>query len=437
MEWWIFLVSFFGVLMVFMFMGMPVAISFLAVNFIFVTYVMGFQSGMNQIVLSAYDSVAKFSLTTIPLFVIMGEFLLHSGLVMKTLDVLSKWLGRIPGRLSVLSVISGSLFAALSGSSIANTSMLGTVLGPDMRKRGYHNLMILGPIMASGSLAVIMPHSSLAILLGSIGKISIGDLLIATIVPGILMTVLFISLIIVLCLKNPSLAPKYAIGQTTWGERIRALITGVMPTTILILLTIILIFFGVATPTESAALGAFGALLLVIAYRAMTWDVLWKSIKGTLTITSMITIIIAASSAFTQLLAFTGASRELFNLVLGFDVSPLMIVAIMLLSVIFMGCFIDPISIMMLTLPIYVPLITGLGFDPVWFGIMMLVCLDLGNLTPPFGLLLFVMKGVSPSSVTMKDVYRSVTPFILLESLLVTLIMFIPEIATWLPGVGK
>lgn len=432
-----FLIGFFGILMIFMFMGMPVAFSFLTVNFIFVAYVMGFQSGMNQIVLSAYDSLAKFSLTTIPLFVMMGELLLHSGLVVKTLDVLSKWLGRIPGRLSVLSVISGAFFAALSGSSIANTSMLGTVLAPDMRKRGYHNLMILGPIMASGSLAVIMPHSSTAILLGSIGKVSIGDLLIATIVPGILMTVIFVVYIMLFCYKNPSYAPAYDVEETSWGERFRLLMTGVMPTSILILVTVLLIFFGVATPTESAAIGALGALILVILYRTMTWEVLWKSIKGTLEITSMILIIIAASSAFTQLLAFTGASRELLNMVLGLGVSPLMVIAVMLLFVIVMGCFVDPISIMMLTLPIYIPMVIALGFDPVWFGIMMLICLDMGGLTPPFGLLLFVMKAVSPDDVKMKEVYKSATPFILLEALLVILIMFIPEIATWLPSLGS
>lgn len=437
MEWWMFLISFFGLLMIFMFMGMPVAFSFLTVNFIFVTGIMGFNAGMNQIVLSAYDSLAKFPLTTIPLFVIMGELLLHSGLVVKTLDTLSKWMGRIPGRLSVLAVVSGSLFAALSGSSIANTSMLGTVLAPDMRNKGYHKLMILGPIMASGSLAVIMPHSSSAILLGSIGKVSIGDLLIATIIPGILMTIVFIAFIMFICWKNPSLAPAYDVETTSWSDRIRSLMIGVMPTAILITVTILLMFFGVATPTESAALGALGALILIALYRTLTLDVLIKSIKGTLKISSMILVIIAASSAFTQLLAFTGASQKLLNLVLGFEVNPLLIVAIMLLLVIFLGCFIDPISIMMLTLPIYIPMIISLGFDPVWFGILMLICLDMGNLTPPFGLLLFVMKGVSPKDVTMKDVYKSAIPFILLEFLVLILIMFIPQIAIWLPGLSK
>ncbi len=291
--------------------------------------------------------------------------------------------------------------------------------------------------MASGSLAVIMPHSSLAVLLGSIGKVSIGDLLIATVVPGVLMTAIFVVYIMIRCAKNPSLAPAYPIEESSWSDRIRSLTFGVMPTALLILATVLLIFFGIATPTESAALGAFGALLLVIMYRALTWEVLLKSIKGTLEISGMILIIIAASSAFTQLLAFTGASRGLLNMALGLEIPSLLIIVIMLLIVVFLDSCIDPISIMMITLPVYIPMVIALDYDPIWFGIMMLICLDLGNLTPPFGLLLFVMKGVSPPEVTMKEITLSAVPFVSLKVMLIILIMMIPEIATMLPSLGK
>lgn len=205
----------------------------------------------------------------------------------------------------------------------------------------------------------------------------------------------------------------------------------------MILATVLLIFFGIATPTESAALGAFGALLLVIMYRALTWEVLLKSIKGTLEISGMILIIIAASSAFTQLLAFTGASRGLLNMALGLEIPSLLIIVIMLLIVVFLDSCIDPISIMMITLPVYIPMVIALDYDPIWFGIMMLICLDLGNLTPPFGLLLFVMKGVSPPEVTMKEITLSAVPFVSLKVMLIILIMMIPEIATMLPSLGK
>lgn len=436
MEWWVVILAFLGLLLFLLALGMPVAFSFLVANFMLVGLVFGLEAGINQLVRSMYDAVAKFALTPIPLFIVLGEVFFHSGLVVRTLDALSKLLGRLPGRLSLLSVASGTLFAALSGSTIANTSMLGSLLVPEMRKRGYHITMSAGPIMASGTLAILIPPSAVAVLLGSIGNISIGALLIAGILPGLLLATFFAAYIIAACLRNPSLAPAYSVERVSWGERLRSLVVDVLPLGFIVFLVVGLIFLGIATPTEAAALGALGAFVLVVAYRRMNRQMLLNTMRGTLRTTGMIMLIFAFSAGFSQLLAFTGATRQLIGIVTGWNLSATIIVVLMLLLVMFLGAFLDQISIMLITLPLFMPVVDTLGIDAVWFGIMMLIALDLGNLTPPFGFSLFVMKGVTPEDVSMGDIYRSALPFITIEAATVFLILLIPPIALWLPSLG-
>lgn len=436
MEWWAYILAFIGVLIFLLVLGMPVAFSFLTANFILVGMVFGVDAGVNQLVRSMYDAVVKFSLTPIPLFIILGEVLYHSGLIVRTLDAVSKFLGRLPGRLSVLAVASGTLFAALSGSTIANTSMLGSLLVPEMRKRGYATVMSTGPILASGTLAMLIPPSAVAVLLGSIGNISIGDLLIAGIVPGLLLAVMFTIYIIAACAINPSLAPAYDVQRVTWGERFRSLAVDILPLGAIVFLVVGLIFLGIATPTESAALGALGAFILVIIYRRMNMGVILNTMRGTLRTSGMILLIFAFAAGFSQLLAFTGATRRLISIATSWELSLTVIIILMLMLVLVLGCFFEQVSIMLITLPLYMPIIEAFEVNPVWFGIMMLIAIDLGNLTPPFGFTLFVMNGVTPDDVTMGDIYRSAIPFITIALFMIVLILFIPSIALWLPNIG-
>jgi tripartite ATP-independent transporter DctM subunit len=297
--------------------------------------------------------------------------------------------------------------------------------------------MSAGPIMASGTLAMLIPPSAVAVLLGSIGDISIGALLIGGILPGLVMATFFASYIIVRCYLDPSLAPVYELEQLpSWATRLRMLTVDVIPLTIIILLVVGLIFFGVATPTESAALGAVGAFILVILYRRMNKQVLLDTTKGTLRITGMILLIFACAAGFSQLLAFTGATSQLIAFVTSWNLPLTAIVVLMLGLVVVMGSFLDQNSIMLITLPLFMPVVENLGINPVWFGIMMLVSLDLGNLTPPFGFSLFILKGVSPSDVTMGQIYRAAVPFIFIELLIVALVLIIPSLATWLPNIS-
>lgn len=435
MEWWQFLLAFFGLVVFFMFLGMPVFYSFFLVNTMAVAYIIGLDAGMNQVVLSIYNSLSDFNLTPIPFFVLMGEVLFHSGLVIKTLDVLSMFFGRIPGRLSILSIAGGTLFAAMSGSSIANTSMLGAALAPDMRSRGYHTSMVVGPILASGSLAMIIPPSNLAVLLGSIAQISIGDLLIAGILPGIVMSSAFLLYIVIKCFLNPSLAPSYDVEYVNWNTKIQAFAKYVLPTSLIIMIVLGFIFFGVATPTESASIGAIGAFLVAVSAGLLNKEVIWKSLTGTLKLSGMIFMIVAASSVFSQLLAYTGATKELITIITSLEVSGMSILLMMLAIVLFLGCFLDPVSIMMISLPLFMPIVNTLDFNPVWFGILMLISIDLGNLTPPLGMLLYVMKGVAPKDITMADIIKSSFPFFILEVSVLILIFIFPIIAIWLPSI--
>lgn len=433
MEWWVILLGVLGGLLVLMALGIPIAFAFLLVNFTAGAVLMG-QAGPNQMILSIYNSVASFSLVPIPLFVLMGEILFHSGLAMRTLDVLSKWLGKVPGRLGVLASLGGAVFASLSGSSMANTAMMGTILVPEMTRRGYSKSMTLGPILGAGGLAMIIPPSSLAVLLGSLAQMSVGKLLIAGIIPGLLLTLLYLLYIVGSCIINPSLAPAFEVEYVPWSERIIALVRDVLPIGTLFILAIGMIFIGVATPTEAAALGAVGAVAVAAGYRVLNWKVLEKSLIGTIKITAMTFMIVAASAGFSQILAYSGASRYLVQAVLELPLAPIVLIIMMQIMIMIMGCFIEQISIMMITLPMFMPVVIALGFDPVWFGLLMLINLELAMISPPFGLMLFVMKGVAPEGTGMGDIWKAAVPFIICDLVAMALIMIFPQIALWLPN---
>ncbi|MET3506580.1 TRAP transporter large permease [Halalkalibacter oceani] len=433
MEWYFVILMFFLMLMALIFFGFPIAFAFLTINTLVAIIFIGFSSGINTLVNSSFEALAKFTLTPVPLFILMGEILFHSGLVMKLLDAFSKFLGKIPARLSLLSIGTGTLLSAMSGSAVADAAMLGSTLAPEMQKRGYHLRMIVGPIVAAGTLALIIPPSTVAILLASTARINVGHVLIAGILPGILIAIVLAVYYMVMGYVKPELAPIYEVEKPKWSERFKALFMYVLPIASLIFFVLGLIFSGVVTPTESASTGVLGALILAIVYRKLSLKVLKNALVGTVKVSGMIMLIIAASAGFSQILSYTGATRGLVEFVVGTDVAPIITVIIMLLIVLMMGTFIEPISIMMITIPLYYPVITALEYDPIWFAIMMLICLGLGNITPPFGLLLFVMKGALPSNVPVKRIYTAVIPVVLLEMAVVALILFIPEITTWLP----
>jgi tripartite ATP-independent transporter DctM subunit len=434
MEWPFILLLLFGSLLTLMFIGLPVAFSFLLVTSGAVYLLMGGVNGLTQLTVSIFDSLTKFNLTAIPFFILMGEVLYHAGLVSKALDVFSKWVGAIPGRLSVVTFLIGGLFGALSGATVASTAVLAALMVPEMMRRHYHKEMILGPIMASGALDMIIPPSALTVLLGTIAEVSIGRLLINAIVPGYILLGIYVGFVVIRCWLNPSLAPRYELRDIPWREKIFVGIRDLFPLGIVIFVALGLMMLGVATPTEAAALASLIAFVLAAIYRSLTVGVIKQSILSSLQVTIMILTIIAASAAFSQVLAFSGASRGMLQLVLGTAVDPFWVLVIMLAIVVLLGCFIEQVSIMMITLPIFMPIVKALGMDPVWVCILILLCLSIGQLSPPFGLALFVMKATSPQEISMKDIYRAAWPYCLLDLFGVALIIAFPSLATWFKG---
>ncbi|WP_295812060.1 TRAP transporter large permease [uncultured Nitratireductor sp.] len=423
-----------GGLLFLMFFGMPVAIAFLAINIVGVYIFMGGMIGIDQLVANATTSVTSFALVPVPLFLIMGELLFHTGLAIRVFDALDKCFGGIKGRLSYLTVGGGTIFATLSGSSMANTAMLGTTLMPDMIKRGYKPHMIMGPILATGGLAMIIPPSSLAVLLGSLARIDVGALLIAGLVPGLLLAALFIATIRMQIALDPEAAPGYAAERARFPEIARALLVDVLPMGIVVFAVVGLILLGWATPTESAAFGALSVVVLAACYRTLSWEAVVRSLTGTLKVSAMMLMIIVGSTTFSQILAFSGASSGLIAFATSFELNAYVVLAVMFLVLLLLGMFMDQLSIMMLTLPIFMPLVSLYGFDQIWFGVVMLLALELSLATPPFGLLLFVMVGVSPAGTTIGQVARAALPYIACTLLLVVLLALFPQLALWLPG---
>ncbi len=432
MEWWAVLGAFILGLIILLASGFPIAFGFLMMNLLGALIFIG-PSGLQQMTLQIFASLSTFTLTPIPLFILMGELMFHSGIANNTLNVMDKWLGRLPGRLSLLATGSGVLFAALSGSTLANTAMLGTVLYPEMRARGYKTPMAVGPIIGVGGLAMLIPPSSLAVVLASIGHISVGKILVGGVIPGVLLGTLIAAYVMGRCWLDPSLAPRYEVKRSTFLEKIMGTIKYVLPLGFIVFMVLGLMLLGIATPTEAASTGALGTIMVTIAYKQLTWKMLKASIIGTLEITIMVFMIVTASNTFSSLLAFTGATRGLLSLVESLNVSPIVILIGMQFIVFMLGCLMETVSIMMICMPIYMPIVKMLGFDPVWFGVLMLINFETGFITPPFGMLLFVMKGVAPD-LSIKEVIYAGFPFVLIEIIAMAMIIAWPELVLWLPG---
>lgn len=433
-EWWEAFALMIGAILFLMALGMPVAFAFFAANLMGVWIFMGGAAGVDQFITNATASITSFALVPVPLFLIMGELFFHTGLAVRVFDALDKCMGGIRGRLSYLTVGGGTLFATLSGSSMANTAMLGASLMPDMIKRGYKPKMILGPIIATGGLAMIIPPSTLAVLLGSLGRIDVGALLIAGLIPGLVLATLYVLLIRVQVALDPEAAPGYEAERAPTREILRVLLIDVAPMGLVVFSVIGLILLGWATPTESAAFGTISVVLLAALKGCLTREAIVRSLRGTLIVSVMMLMIILGSTTFSQILAFSGASAGMIRWSTGFEISPYLMLVAMILVLVLLGMFMDQLSIMMLTLPIFIPLVHALGFDPVWFGVIMLLALELSLATPPFGLLLFVMVGVAPPGTTVGQVAWAAAPFLLCSILLMVMLALEPQIALWLPG---
>jgi len=477
MEWYFALALLLGTVCMAMFLGMPVALAFFAANVLGTALFINGDIGLVLMPMEFHNAI-KFTLSPIALFLLMGEILLQTGVAFKAIGAIDRLISRVPGRLSVVSIVGGTVFSSLSGSTIANTAILGSVLLPDMVKRGYQPSIAMGPIMAVGGIAMLIPPSALAVLLASLAEKSVAQLLIAGIVPGILMAVLFFIYVIARCILNPNLAPTYTPDE---GELDRPVTVSlnflgreqcslsydgdarrflnralpffiyILPLFIIFIVVVGSIFFKVAAPTEAAALGCIAALGACYFFRLFNntirisgiegadfnWQAIGKSLMETAKINTMILFIIAGSLVFSQALSNSGATEGLLNAVTDMKLTPLTVVIIMMAVLLFLGAFMDQVSMLLLTLPFfllgYQSLQVMFNIDVIWLMVLMLITMEISLLTPPFGLLLYVMKGIAPFEVTLGQVVKSAMPFILIELFVLALLIAWPELATWLP----
>ena len=422
-----------GMILALMAIGMPVAFAFLLADLVGVILFMGGSVGISQLAASMGESVASFNLVSLPLFVLMGELFFHSGLATRVFDALDVLFGRLPGRLCYLTIAGGTLFATLSGSSIANTAMLGSLMVPEMLKRGYKPHMAMGPILGTGGLAMIIPPSTLAVLLGSLAGIDIGALLIAGIVPGVILALMYVVLIMLQVAIDPLAAPAYETPRVTLRRALMMVAVNVLPMGLVIFCVVGLILLGAATPSEAAAFGVLGVIILCLLFGAPLVSSLQKSMIGTVRISSSVLLIVMGSTTFSQILAFSGSSSGLIAWAVHFALPPFAILLMMFGVLLLLGMFMEQISIMLLTIPVFIPLAQMLGFDLVWFGLLMLLGLEIGLATPPFGLLLFVMHGTAPKGTTLIQVARAALPFVACALLLSGVVMLFPQLALYLP----
>ena len=420
---------------VLLFLGLPVAFTFLVINLVGAMLWLGGEPGLVQLARNSVQSVTSFSLTPIPLFVLMGEVLFHTGLAVKVIDGIERMISQVPGRLAVVAVVAGTVFSAISGSTIATTAMLGSLMVPVMLSRGYHPTMATGPIMAIGAVDMLIPPSALTVLLGSLSGISISKLLIGGVVPGLILSAMFVIYIVARVKLDPKLAPPSDLVEYHGWEKLRPFVQYVLPLVSIFVVVIASMSAGWATPTESAAIGAFATVVLALAYRALTAAKLIAALRGTVGISGMILFIIVGATTFSQILSFSGASNGLVSLITGQGLSPMVVIAGMMLVLIFLGIFVDQVSMMLITLPIFMPVVQAFGVDQVWFGVMFLICMQLGLLLPPHGLLLMTMKGVSPPQVRMSHIFQAVVPYVAMSILVLALVFFVPSVAVWLPKV--
>nr|WP_210272821.1 TRAP transporter large permease subunit [Chthonobacter rhizosphaerae] len=380
----------------------------------------------------------NYALISVPLFVLMGCILEGAGVVERLFHALHVWSGRLRGGLAVGTLVASTILAAMVGVIGAEIVVLGLVCLPAMLKRQYDQRLAVGVICAGGSLGTLLPPSIVLIVYGLVAQVSIGDLFLAAVLPGLLLVGIYLVYVLVLCYRNPALGPLAPEAELamSMGEKLllgRALILPLG----LIATVLGSLYLGIATPTETAAVGVLGAMLIALVHGRLSWTMVYKSVQTTGSTVAMLTWIFFGASALVAVYTLAGGTTFLQGAISGLPIPPLATVGLMMLILIVLGCFIDWIGIVLLTMPIFVPVIRELGFDPIWFGILFTMNMQVSYLTPPFGAAAFYLKAVAPPEIELSEKFRAVIPFIGLQLIGLALVLLFPQIALWLPSLLK
>ncbi len=420
-----------SLLFILMVLGAPIFLS-LGLSGIVGIFLISGVRGLFQLPASLFEQLDSFTLVAIPLFILMGEVIFIIGIGKDIYNAFSKWLNRVPGGLAVASIYSCALFGAMSGVSIAGVATIGTMAIPEMLDRGYAKTISAGSIAAAGALAVLIPPSISFILYGAISGASVGKLFIGGIVPGIVLATMMAGYVLFRVLRNPELAPK-EFAKVSFREKM-ATLTRLWPVLVLIVMVLGTIYSGIATPTEAGAIGVAGAFLIAALYGRLTRETFVSSLFKATKVTVAILIILAAAYTFSQFLNLIRLPETVAVWLTGLDLPKWGIMLIIMAALIGLGCLIDGASLIIVTTPILLPTITKLGFDPLWYGILLVLNVEIAVITPPVGLNLYTLKSIAGDRLTLGEIIRGTAPFILVDVGALLLFMFLPELALWLPS---
>ena len=420
-----------GGFLVLLFWGMPIFGALGTSSVIGILLVQGVR-GLGAVPGVIYDRLAVFPLVAVPLFILMGEIIFHSGVGASIFSATNKWFNRLPGAIGIASVAACAIFSALCGVSVAGAATIGSFAIPEMLRRGYDKSLATGCVAASGGLALLIPPSVALILYGVVGDESVGKLFIAGIFPGIVLAGLMMGYILVIGIVRPDIAPRNT-EEVTWKIRFQSLVQ-IWPALLLIILVLGSIYKGIATPTEAAAVGCVGALVIAFLRKKMDLRTFRLILRSTISTSTMIMLIFASALLFGYVLTRLQVPQELASYVSTLDVPNWVILFLIFALLYLMGMFLDVVSVVLISTPILLPIILQMGYSSLWFGIVMAIACEIGTETPPVGLNLYVIKGVSPPSVSLMDVIRGAIPFALVETFGLIIFIIFPDLVLWLPN---
>jgi len=423
-------------LFILIFLGFPVAFALISVAFAFGLYTFG-DAVIFQFISKIEGISTNFILAAVPLFVFMGSMLERSGIAQQLFNAIHMWTRRLPGGLSIGTVIMCIIFAASTGVIGATETVVGLLAIPAMLKHKYSHSLISGTICAGGSLGTIIPPSVVVVVLGPIADVSIGDLMVGMLIPGLILALLYIVYIFFLCLIKPENGPRIdsedEISKLTLNQKLLITVKALIPPLLMIFAVLGSIMLGWAAPTEAAALGAAGSIILSLFYKKLNWETFKGALIKTITVTSMIMFILMAGTMFTGVFAASGGMSVMKNVVESLNLAPWLLLLTFLLVIFIAGFFLEWISILLIFIPVFIPIVNSLGYDPVWFCVLVLIMIQTSYLTPPMAPAIFYLRGVAPKEITLISMYRGVIPFVIIQIIALAIVSYYPETVLWLP----
>jgi tripartite ATP-independent transporter DctM subunit len=414
-----------------LFLGMPIAFVMMFVGFLGISYLASPSAALPVVAKTVYETASYYPYTIIPLFILMGGFAGSAGITRELYETFDKWFRKLPGGLGIATISACAFFAALSGSSVAASAAMGTIAIPEMRRFNYAPKLAVGVVAAGGTLSFLIPPSLGFVVYGMLTEQSIGKLLVSGIFPGILLSLAFVAIVVSQVKLNPSLAPA-TLGEVSFREKLRAF-SGVWETLLVFLIVMGGIYLGFINPTEAGAIGATALFIIVFIKRKLTFRNLSASLLEAVRISVLVLFLVAGANVFSYFLALSTIPTAVSSWMAGLHVSRYVILTIILTIYLILGCFLDAISMMVLTMPVIFPVIKALGFDPIWFGVVCVIMMEAGLITPPVGLNVYTLAGVV-KDIPMQTIFRGAMPFLFAMLAVVIMITFFPKICLFLPS---